>query len=50
MPNYETGAATARPPSTSEPGRMDRWARRSAGVPFRLKVAAVWLVERLDAP
>jgi polar amino acid transport system permease protein len=38
----ETGAATARPPSTSEPGRMDRWARRSAGVPFRLKVAAVW--------
>jgi polar amino acid transport system permease protein len=40
----ETGAVTARPPSTSEPGRMDRWARRSAGVPFRLKVAAVWLV------
>jgi polar amino acid transport system permease protein len=40
----ETGAATARPPSTSRSGRMDRWALRSAGVSFRLKVAVVWLV------
>ncbi|HYY09150.1 MAG TPA: amino acid ABC transporter permease [Actinomycetota bacterium] len=40
----ETGAARARPPSTSQPGRMDRWALRSAGVSFRLKVALVWLV------
>ena len=39
----ETGAATARPPSTS-PGRMDRWALRSAGVSFRWKVAVVWLL------
>ena len=40
----ETGAAATRPPSTSGPGRMDRWALRSAGIPFRGKVAAVWLV------
>jgi polar amino acid transport system permease protein len=40
----EAGAAATRPPSTSEPGRMDRWARRSAGVPFRAKVALVWLL------
>ncbi|HEX5937262.1 MAG TPA: amino acid ABC transporter permease [Actinomycetota bacterium] len=45
-----TGAAT-RPPFTSEPdqgdaggpGRLDRWAHRSASVPFRLKVAFVWI-------
>ncbi|HEX6399730.1 MAG TPA: ABC transporter permease subunit, partial [Actinomycetota bacterium] len=40
----ETGAAITRPPSTSGPGRMDRWALRSAGIPFRAKVAVVWLV------
>ena len=45
----ETGAATTRPPSApppsaSDPGRMDRWAIRSAGVPFRLKVGIVWLL------
>jgi polar amino acid transport system permease protein len=40
----EAGAATARPPSMSEPGRMDRWAQRSAGVSFRLKVTLVWLL------
>jgi polar amino acid transport system permease protein len=39
----ETGAATTRPPPASEPGRFDRWALRSAGVPFRAKVAVVWL-------
>jgi polar amino acid transport system permease protein len=37
-----TEAATSRPPSTS--GRMDRMALRSAGIPFRWKVTAVWLV------
>jgi polar amino acid transport system permease protein len=37
-----TEAARSRPPSTS--GRLDRWALRSAGVPFRAKVAAVWVV------
>ena len=44
-----TGAAT-RPPLASEPGkrpdqggRLDRWARRSAHVPFRVKVALVWV-------
>jgi polar amino acid transport system permease protein len=26
------------------PGRMNRWALRSAGVPFRAKVAVVWLL------
>jgi polar amino acid transport system permease protein len=39
----EAGAATARPPLASGPNRMDRWAQRSAGVPFRVKVALVWL-------
>ena len=45
-----TGAAT-RPPFASEPGasdpgggRLDRWSRRSATVPFRVKVALVWVV------
>ena len=45
-----TGAAT-RPPFASEPGasdpgggRIDRWSRRSATVPFRVKVALVWVV------
>ena len=48
MTTEGTGAAT-RPPFTSEPGkdaggpgRLDRWAHRSANVPFRLKVALVW--------
>ncbi len=36
------GAATARPPLSQEPNRRERWARRSAGVPFRVKVWAVW--------
>jgi polar amino acid transport system permease protein len=40
----EAGAATARPPLASGPNRMDRWARRSAGIPFRTKVTLVWLV------
>jgi polar amino acid transport system permease protein len=40
----EAGAATARPPLASGPNRMDRWAQRSAGIPFRTKVALVWLV------
>jgi polar amino acid transport system permease protein len=39
----EAGAATARPPLPSGPNRMDRWAQRSAGVPFRVKVALVWV-------
>jgi polar amino acid transport system permease protein len=48
METDETGAAAARPPlapgaGPPSPGRMDRWALRSAGVPFRAKVAAVWL-------
>jgi polar amino acid transport system permease protein len=37
-----TEAAATRPPSAS--GRMDRLALRSAGIPFRVKVAAVWAV------
>jgi polar amino acid transport system permease protein len=44
-----TGAAT-RPPLASEPekrpedgGRLDRWASRSANVPFKVKVAVVWV-------
>ena len=40
----EAGAATTRPPLASGPGRMERWSQRSAGVPFRVKVALVWLV------
>jgi polar amino acid transport system permease protein len=44
MKTDETGAAQARPPSAPGAGRMDRWALRSAGVPFRTKVAAVWLL------
>src|SRR5215211_3518861 len=39
-----SGTATARPPIRPGPDRADRWAMRSAGIPFRLKVAAVWLV------
>jgi polar amino acid transport system permease protein len=49
MTTDRTGAAT-RPPFSSEPGsgqpeggRLDRWARRSANVPFRVKVALVWV-------
>jgi polar amino acid transport system permease protein len=40
----EAGAATARPPLASGPNRMDRWAQRSAGIPFRAKVAFVWVL------
>ena len=50
MTTNGTGAAT-RPPFASEPGasdpgggRIDRWSRRSATVPFRVKVALVWVV------
>src|SRR5918994_1358758 len=39
----EAGAATARPPLAPGPNRMDRWAQRSAGIPFRVKVGFVWL-------
>jgi polar amino acid transport system permease protein len=39
-----TGAATTRPPLAPGPNRMERWAQRSAGVPFRVKVGVVWLV------
>src|SRR5215210_4875775 len=39
-----SGTATARPPIRPGPDRADRWAMRSAGIPFRVKVAAVWLV------
>jgi polar amino acid transport system permease protein len=42
MSTEEMGAA-ARPPLTPGPGRMGRLALRSAGVPFRAKVAVVWL-------
>jgi polar amino acid transport system permease protein len=50
MTTEGTGAAT-RPPSASEPtarepdgpGRFDRWAHRSANVPFKVKVALVWV-------
>ena len=49
MTTEGTGAAT-RPPFTSEPeasdpggGRLDRWAHRSARIPFRVKVAVVWV-------
>jgi polar amino acid transport system permease protein len=38
----ETGVAASRPPSAPDPSRADRWALRSAGVPFRAKVAIVW--------
>src|ERR687897_220322 len=39
----EAGAATARAPLAPGPNRMDRWAQRSAGIPFRVKVGFVWL-------
>ena len=40
----ESGAGTTRPPlSTDDAGRMDRFAMASARVPFRLKVAGVWV-------
>jgi polar amino acid transport system permease protein len=42
MSTDETGVST-RPPSAPGPSRTDRWALRSAGVPFRAKVAVVWL-------
>jgi polar amino acid transport system permease protein len=38
----EAGAAATRPPLTREPDRRERWAQRSAGVPFRIKVGIVW--------
>ena len=42
----EAGAATtrSRPPIAPGPDRMERWAQRSAGIPFRWKIAVVWLV------
>ena len=42
MQTDEAGAA-ARPPLAPRPDRMSRLALRSAGVPFRVKVALVWL-------
>lgn len=42
MSTDEAGAA-ARPPLAPRPDRMSRLALRSAGVPFRVKVAVVWL-------
>ena len=39
----EARAGASRPSPTSGPGRMDRLSLASAGVPFRLKVAVVWL-------
>ncbi|HET6792032.1 MAG TPA: amino acid ABC transporter permease [Actinomycetota bacterium] len=41
MSTDEAGAA-ARPPLAPRPDRMSRLALRSAGVPFRAKVAVVW--------
>lgn len=41
----ETGAGGGRPPlATDDAGRMDRLALASMRVPFRLKVALVWIV------
>jgi polar amino acid transport system permease protein len=42
MGTDEAGTA-ARPPLAPRPDRMSRLALRSAGVPFRVKVALVWL-------
>ena len=42
MSTDEVGAA-AQPPLAPRPDRMSRLALRSAGVPFRAKVAVVWL-------
>jgi polar amino acid transport system permease protein len=45
MKAEETGAGATRPPGTpAGSGRMNRLALASAGVPFRLKVAIVWVV------
>jgi polar amino acid transport system permease protein len=38
------GAGAARPPADEPKGRMEGLAQRSARVPFRLKVAVVWVV------
>jgi polar amino acid transport system permease protein len=43
MSTEETGGAALRPRSAPDPSRADRWALRSAGVPFRVKVAVVWV-------
>ena len=43
MRTDRTEAAATRPPPASG-GRMDRLALRSAGIPFRVKVAIVWLL------
>lgn len=44
MKTDETGAGPNRPPlATDDAGRMDRWALVSARVPFRVKVAIVWV-------
>lgn len=42
MTTDRAGAATTRPPLAPGPNRRERWAQRSAGVPFRVKVAIVW--------
>jgi polar amino acid transport system permease protein len=43
MSTEETEGAALRPRSAPDPSRADRWALRSAGVPFRVKVAVVWV-------
>lgn len=44
MVKERVGAGMDRPPPVTPPGRMDGIARASARVPFRLKVALVWIV------
>jgi polar amino acid transport system permease protein len=44
MTTDEAGVAETRPPPGQNAGRMDRWATRSANVPFRVKVGLVWVV------
>jgi polar amino acid transport system permease protein len=43
MTTDEAGVAATRPPPGPNAGRMDRWATRSANVPFRVKTAFVWI-------
>ena len=44
MATYEGGAGETRPPAQRPTNRMEGMAQASARVPFRLKVAIVWLV------
>ncbi len=44
MSMHEQGAGETRPPVHKPRGRMEGMAQASARVPFRLKVAAVWIV------